>query len=431
MAQNDKAKEDQKNGRLLLLTPGQNPLFSEHIIGLKKKSDLENQNASLIRRNISQLTSELICSVLGNCLTLYESKKLYLQLEIGSTPAKSEYEIHGKLVAIASVKGQAARVIHKFIDEKFQLDVRKFSKISNANEIADLWNESLQLGNISGSFWASITHPLCSNQILKEIYGYVHMRTHFVGSLDKFELKKYDELQVQSTDFEKEIQLIKINHFEQTHSRDVKIQNLEKKVQDQQLELVSAKSLVSKPSKSFLNLEIENNNLTNENSKFTNRVSSLEENLKKIKAQQIQSDSEIKSFQSANKDLLQEVETLELLIRSDFDSKDVDHNVKLAYLKGRTFLYVGGTHQLAINIKNVASKMEFQCLFHDGGVEDRIGLLIGLINQAEIIFFPMNHVSHAAVSIIKSQADKTNKVYAPLKSSGLSTFLVALYAEGA
>jgi len=183
--------------------------------------------------------------------------------------------------------------------------------------------------------------------------------------------------------------------------------------------------------KSYLNLEIENNNLTNENSKFTNRVSSLEENLKKIKAQQIQSDSEIKSFQSANKDLLQEVETLELLIRSDFDSKDVDHNVKLAYLKGRTFLYVGGTHQLAINIKNVASKMEFQCLFHDGGVEDRIGLLIGLINQAEIIFFPMNHVSHAAVSIIKSQADKTNKVYAPLKSSGLSTFLVALYAEGA
>ena len=41
MAQNEKAKEDQKNGRLLLLTTGQNPLFSDHIIGLKKKSDLE------------------------------------------------------------------------------------------------------------------------------------------------------------------------------------------------------------------------------------------------------------------------------------------------------------------------------------------------------------------------------------------------------
>ena len=63
---------------------------------------------------------------------------------------------------------------------------------------------------------------------------------------------------------------------------------------------------------------------------------------------------------------------------------------------------------------------------HDGGVDDRSGLLAGLVSRADIVMFPVDCVSHEAVAIVKRLCRQTAKPYVPLRSSGTGSFVSAL-----
>lgn len=65
-------------------------------------------------------------------------------------------------------------------------------------------------------------------------------------------------------------------------------------------------------------------------------------------------------------------------------------------------------------------------LHHDGGVDDRSGLLAGLVSRADVVVFPVDCVSHEAVTIVKRLCRQTDKRYVPLRSSGTSSFVAAL-----
>jgi hypothetical protein len=47
-----------------------------------------------------------------------------------------------------------------------------------------------------------------------------------------------------------------------------------------------------------------------------------------------------------------------------------------------------------------------------------------------MIFFPVDFISHDAMQMVKRLARQAGKSYVPLRSAGLTTFLVALQAAG-
>ena len=65
-------------------------------------------------------------------------------------------------------------------------------------------------------------------------------------------------------------------------------------------------------------------------------------------------------------------------------------------------------------------------LHHDGGVDDRSGLLASQVAQADRVYFPVDCVSHNAVAVIKRMARQLGKPYVALRSSGLTSFASAL-----
>jgi hypothetical protein len=68
-------------------------------------------------------------------------------------------------------------------------------------------------------------------------------------------------------------------------------------------------------------------------------------------------------------------------------------------------------------------------LHHDGGIGDRAGLLESHLSTADIVFFPVDCVSHNAVAVVKRVARHLGKRYLPLRSSGLTSFVMALRRE--
>jgi len=98
----------------------------------------------------------------------------------------------------------------------------------------------------------------------------------------------------------------------------------------------------------------------------------------------------------------------------------------LPNLDGATLLYVGGRpHQLA-QLRRLAEQWCASFVHHDGGIDDRNGLLESHVAAADLVLFPVDCVNHNAVAVIKRVSRKVEKRFVVLRSSGLTSFVSAL-----
>src|SRR5262249_47296910 len=95
-------------------------------------------------------------------------------------------------------------------------------------------------------------------------------------------------------------------------------------------------------------------------------------------------------------------------------------------LAGLALLYVGGRPGPLPRLREVAAQLGAEFLHHDGGVEDRSGMLAGLVSRAHVVMFPVDCVSHEAVALVKRLCRQGGKPYLPLRSAGIGSFVAAI-----
>lgn len=93
---------------------------------------------------------------------------------------------------------------------------------------------------------------------------------------------------------------------------------------------------------------------------------------------------------------------------------------------GVTLLYVGGRANMIALLRTMAERSGAQLLQHDGGIDDRSGLLAAHVARADVVFFPIDCVRHNAVVVIKKTTRHLEKPYLALRGSGLTTFIAAM-----
>ncbi len=89
-------------------------------------------------------------------------------------------------------------------------------------------------------------------------------------------------------------------------------------------------------------------------------------------------------------------------------------------------LYVGGRPGDRTGCGELLDDAGGLLLTHDGGRHDHPSLLPGLIGQADIVVFPVDCISHDAALTIKRLCRQQSRPWAPLRTSGLGSFLAAL-----
>ena len=97
-----------------------------------------------------------------------------------------------------------------------------------------------------------------------------------------------------------------------------------------------------------------------------------------------------------------------------------------ANLKGVRLLYVGGRPGQIPRIRAFVEAAQGEFLHHDGGVEERKGLLAGMVGRADAVFFPVDCISHEAAGGLKRLCRQAAKPYVPLRSASLTSFIAAL-----
>lgn len=100
-------------------------------------------------------------------------------------------------------------------------------------------------------------------------------------------------------------------------------------------------------------------------------------------------------------------------------------------LKGRRILLVGGLARNTPHFRQAVESRGGAFLHHDGGMEESIERLTGLLRTADAVLFPTDYMSHGALRKVKELCRRFDTPYVPLRASGVAAFAGALDTLGA
>src|SRR5471032_113545 len=111
------------------------------------------------RAKLSELDPNVLCSIVGTCLTTAELRKLMprhaAHLDRKQT---SDLDIHHAAVELARDGGAAAKELHKALDTRHALTIKRFKSAADEAALRALWNAALSNGDVPGAYWALMTH---------------------------------------------------------------------------------------------------------------------------------------------------------------------------------------------------------------------------------------------------------------------------------
>jgi hypothetical protein len=378
------------------------------------------------RARIFELHPTLHCSLIGTCLAMGEVRHLLVKLAVAGARTASDHEIHGQGVLLAARRDGGGKLLNKTLDKKHRGHIARFTKARTANEILALWTQHVQVGDIPGAYWAAITHPAATDDLVREIFGEVHMLSHLVGAANRADIRRLRELEVQNAELSEKVERQQAALRAAVVTRDGIIAGLQRS-------LAVASTAPASPWVPVAERQTGESDgdviaaLNARLAAMTGRYDRVRRKVEQATAERHAARCALAAVEQRERALLDEIAALEHRLAADGQA-EAAHNE--ATLVGTTILYVGGhPHQIA-QLRFAAQSFGATFLHHDGGLEERGSLIASLIGRADLVMFPVDCVSHAAVAAIKKSCRQMRKSYRPLRSSGRSSLLAALHEVG-
>ena len=142
------------------------------------------------RKKLWDLQTHFHCSVIGTCLTLDELRRLCRKANIVFETTVSDHELHSAFVNVAGESAYPSRLLQKHLDSKYKRIIQQFLKIRVVDELPRLWNEAMKTGEVASAFWALLTHPRTSDELLDQMYGDIHMLSHLAGASVRVDMQE-------------------------------------------------------------------------------------------------------------------------------------------------------------------------------------------------------------------------------------------------
>jgi len=366
------------------------------------------------RLKLWELEHRFHCAVLGTCLTLPELHKVIRQAGIVLEPKQSDYDAHNALVGKAGQECHAARLLTRLLDRKYRTPIQQLAR-RDKRELAGYWQQALQAGDIAGPFWALVTHPQISSGLMQRIYGDVHMLSHLAGAANRADLKRLTTLEANVAELRAAAMHTRSRHHQQLAQKEAVIQQLEAQL----LRRLTRDKSATETDSAALNQQVAASqreltqtvrqlertrrrltNLTRRNERLQQQLTSTRTSL-----------TELEVEQQASEQALHQL----LVTEQDPAQPATD-------LCGKQIVYVGGRPSLSPHFRTLVEKCRGHFEHHDGGVEESRTNLHCLLSKADMVFCPIDCISHAACLKVKRFCKQNAKAFIPLRSSGLSAF---------
>ena len=376
------------------------------------------------RTKIWEFGTNLHCSIIGTCLSTAELRHVLIKLGLKEAASAAEHDVHASGVLIAGKHQEGAKLLHKALDRRHRVAINQFERAKSAGEVRALWREAIQRGEIPGAYWAALTHPATNDGLVRDIFSEVHMLSHLVGAANRADIRRLCRLEAENTDLAAKIARQQQLLRDAIVARDMTIRELRAMLEEQ---IPSARESGPKDrpiedGEVWMTLAAD----------LRRRLAACESRRDRARRQHEECRSALAAERAAGeaaeqreRELRQELEAVETSLAAA-DAVDIAGGETIRRLD-LTFLYVGGRPAQIGHLRALAERSGAAFLHHDGGVEERGGLLPGLVSRADAVMFPVDCISHAAMLLVKRLCRQAGKPFQPLRSGGLAPFCAALH----
>lgn len=382
------------------------------------------------RKQLWEIPKMFHCAVTGTCLSLEETLKIFRKTGIKIPSGERDYEIHVAAVNASSSKNAISRKMNSFLEEKFIFSIKAFDKADCEDDIMKLWDESLEKGNAAGAFWALMTHPSVSQKNIDRAFGDIHILSHLNGSANRAGIRETEKLRKRVT--------ILTEENEKYKSRLQEIKAIQRNSEEKD-------RIINRLREDLKKSEIKNRNLTKgleieelrgEIMRLTEKYSDLLDTAGKLTRAINGNENIISALRAENSRLSEEISSKDeellaieesisaMLERGNIScsgcGKDEQTRINLC---GKCILYVGGKPSVVNRCREMVEQYGGRFIHHDGGKEENMSRLPAILHRADVVFCPLDCVSHNASLFVKKMSMRHSKPFMFLKSSGLSSFL--------
>lgn len=385
------------------------------------------------RLKLWELEDKYHCPVVGTCLSLDEIKKIARKGGFDGLDF-DDYRLHVEAVSISCARNPAAEAMHKLLDRKFDLVVRRFDKARDEAEVRALWKQHLEQGEVAGAMWAALTHKLGSKDTRQVVYADVHMLSHQIGAGQAADLRRLEWLEREHATLREQTRAEAARQSRELAEKTARIRELERDAAETWQRALEASPLRARvealesgvamtdmarrllaATDSATRHEVRNEELERRLAEMAARIAVLEESLDTV---------------SRERDAMERLwvgETVETPRACGGDCGACPGN-----LRGRCVLCVGGRTPLLPQYRQLAERLGVRLIHHDGGKEEALSRLPALLASSDAVICPTDCVGHLAYYQLKQHCKLANKPCVLVKSSGVASFAAALtrLAEG-
>lgn len=130
------------------------------------------------RRRIWEMSSHLHCPIIGTCLTTAELRPILIKMELPGVYNETDQRLHIRAVLLAGKRDLPSKLLQKALDRRHRVSIAQFSKARDVEELSALWSNAIEKAEIPGGYWAVLTHPQSTEDLVRCVFGEVHMLSH-------------------------------------------------------------------------------------------------------------------------------------------------------------------------------------------------------------------------------------------------------------
>lgn len=388
------------------------------------------------RTKLYQLNEKFYCSTIGTCFTLKELRQIGRSIKLAKLDSLTDYDLHRIFVGIAGEPCYANRRLQKYLDKKYQHLIGQFTKVQQPEALETLWFEAQENGEVAGAYWALITHPNVTKELLDKVSGEIHMLSHLAGASTRVDMQEMSRLRQRNKDLERQV----ANTFADTQTRLKEKYEMIRSLNNRLATATKAESQLRDIHKQLETLEkgplIEQlkkyqNELFTKLTREQERTKHLGEQVQQWQSVAKQTKESYFQLQQKFTQISQERDSLEaslsrLLTANCPESCTMDANCPNMDLCGRCILFVGGRTGLCNHFRHLVEQYNGHFIYHDGGREDSSFKLDSTLSQADAVLCPLDCISHKAMNRIKRHCAHNIKQLVMMPRASLSAFVKGL-----
>ena len=361
-------------------------------------ADVESAALASRRRRLWELSHTCHCPLVGVGLPLGYLRKLVGKMTGGRVLA-DDYEVHVGAVTECGARNRLSEALQKELERRYAPVILRFRGAKTTQQVAELWRTAVANGDVSGAFWAGLTHPRCDAELEEQMCRDLHMIQHQAGACVRADMGKFTALQEENARLAHE--LAKLQQRSQTAlmEKTGELERQEAVLLRARAESIGKDSVIDGLRFDLAQLQAAIPALESR-TRLVERLAQMDEREKELR-QQI---AELKQAQPRP--------SAALPAPAPAPKLEVPMGGKLKMpirLVDQSVLCVGGRSGNVATYRALIERVGAQFAHHDGGLEDNANLLDSSLAAADLVICQTGCISHSAYWRVKDYCKRTGK----------------------